>query len=59
MSYLMSKPNLLDYNILVRDTEIQSNYYVQFGTNKLGRGMKHTYHFPYGLDSTTSLHLQG
>ena len=50
--------NLVDYDIIVSEFELQSCYYVYFGTNALWKGMKRI--LPkYGLNSITPVLLQG
>ena len=48
--------NVLDYDIVVSEFELQSCYCAQFGTNTLGKGMDLLIQPPgYGLNSATTV----
>ena len=47
--------NVLDYNIIVSEFELQPRYHVHFQTNTLRKGMNSVIPTCYGLDSTTSV----
>ena len=47
----------MDCEIVVREFELQSRYYVHFQANTLGKGMNPTHPPSYGLNSTTTVLL--
>ena len=46
------------YEIVAREFEFQSRYYVHFRTNTLGKGMNPLILPSYGLNSTTTVLLE-
>ena len=52
--------NVLDFDIVVNEFELQSRYYVHFRTNTLGKDINPLNPAPgYGLSSTIAILLQG
>ena len=51
--------NALDCGIVVSKFKLQSCYYVHFWANTPGKGMKPSYPPSYGLNSTTTVLLEG
>ena len=49
----------MDCRIVVREFEPQLRYYIHFRTNTLGKGMALSYPPSYGLNSTTTVLLEG
>ena len=39
--------NVLDYDIIVNELELQSHYYIHFPTNTLGKGMNSFIPLPF------------
>ena len=50
--------NVLDYNIVVNKSELQTRYYVRFRTNTLGKGLNPFILPSFELNSTTTVLLQ-
>ena len=51
--------NVLDCDIVVSEFELQSRYNIHFHTNTFWKGMTPSYSPRYGLNSTTTVLLQG
>ena len=51
--------NVLNRDILVSEFELQSCYYIHFRTNIHGKGMNLLFPLSYGLNSSTTVILQG
>ena len=50
---------VLDCGIVVNEFELQLHYYINFWTDTLGKGNEPSYPSIYGLDSTTTVLLEG
>ena len=51
--------NMLDYDIIISKFELELCDYIHFQTNTLGKGMNSLTTLCYGLNSTTTVLLQG
>ena len=51
--------NVLDFDIVVIEFELQSHYYVHFQIHTVRKGMNNLIHYIFVLNSTTTVLLEG